>query len=252
MILISDNNASIVGDPAEGALNCISSPVAIPQSVIFSIDVAMVFSMWNKKIDSSLPQTFASRIAVLGLVSDYSLWSGPGYPGPRFGTRISPITLSRRVISAGEALSVWLPRGTPLPSTNYQALRCLSPLGFSHTRALFLLERSWHPQTLHPNPGCHCGPTLRERHATCPGERRPHTILSGHASTLKDLDNDPGDLSSWRQSLISIYPLEHQTVVRSGATSFRSWRRLGNERFDLLPLLIGQVHDAFAHRTYLR
>jgi hypothetical protein len=29
-------------------------------------------------------------------------------------------------------------------------------------------------------------------------------------------------------------------------------RRLGNEGFDLLPLLIGQIHYASTHRTYLR
>ena len=42
MILVSDNNPSIGGDPAERALDCISSPVAIPKPVILSIDVAMV------------------------------------------------------------------------------------------------------------------------------------------------------------------------------------------------------------------
>ena len=41
------------------------------------VDVAMVFSMRNKKIDAFLPQTFASRIAITGIVSDHSLRSGP-------------------------------------------------------------------------------------------------------------------------------------------------------------------------------
>jgi hypothetical protein len=84
MILVSDNNPSISGDPAERALDCISSPVAIPQSVILSIDVPMVLSMRDKKINSSLSQTFASRIAVVGLVSDYSPRSGPWPSGSSF------------------------------------------------------------------------------------------------------------------------------------------------------------------------
>ncbi len=50
-----------------------------------------------------------SPTTLLGLVR--------GLPEPRLGTRISPITFSKSVISAGEAESVWLPRGRPLPST---------------------------------------------------------------------------------------------------------------------------------------
>ena len=71
MILVSHDDPTVIGDPTEGALDCISSPVPIPESIILSIDVPMVLSVGNKKIDSSLPQTLASRIAVVGLVSDY-------------------------------------------------------------------------------------------------------------------------------------------------------------------------------------
>ena len=168
MIFISDNNPSKVGNPAEGALDYISSPVAIPESVILSIDVAMVFSMGKKKIDSSFPQTFSSRIAVICLVSDHSFRSGLGLPGPCFGTLISPMTLSRSVISAGEAESVWLPRGIPWPSTTTRHFVPFPRLVFPTPAPLFLPGRSSHPQRPHPNRGCRYGPTQRERLATCP------------------------------------------------------------------------------------
>jgi len=122
MTVISYNNPSVVGEPAERSLDCISSTVAIPESVVLSIDVAMVLSTRNKKIDSPLPQTFAGWIAVVRFVSDYSLRPGPRSSGSSSWDLDLSITLSRRVISAGEvprlAGSVWLPRGTPLPSTN--------------------------------------------------------------------------------------------------------------------------------------
>jgi hypothetical protein len=137
MILISHDNAPIVGNPAKGPLDCISSLVAIPQSVILSVDVAMVLSMRNKKIDSSLPQTFAGRIAVVGLVSDYPLRAGPWPSGSSFGdsdlsnNRIKESDLSRRG-TVGMASE----RNT-LAIDQYQALRSLSPLGFPDSRAPF-------------------------------------------------------------------------------------------------------------------
>ena len=53
----------------------------------------MVVSMGNKKVDSRFPHTFASRKAVIGLIS-ITRFGGVRYlPGPRLGTRICPITL---------------------------------------------------------------------------------------------------------------------------------------------------------------
>ena len=42
MIFISHNESAKVSQPSEGALNYISSPVAIPESIILSIDIAMI------------------------------------------------------------------------------------------------------------------------------------------------------------------------------------------------------------------
>ena len=83
MILISHNESSIVSQPSEGALDYISSPVAIPQSVILSIDVSMIFPMRSKEVDASLSEPFAVRVAVVGLVTDHSF-------GPRSCSARSP------------------------------------------------------------------------------------------------------------------------------------------------------------------
>ena len=137
MILVSDNNPSGVGDPAERALDCISSPVAIPQSVILSIDVTMVLSMGNKKTDSPFPQTFAGRIAVISLISDYSLWSGPRSSGSSLGdSDLSNNLIKESDLSRRGTVGMASERNT-LAIDQYQALRSLSPLGFPDSRAPF-------------------------------------------------------------------------------------------------------------------
>lgn len=73
MILVSDNKSSIVSDPAESALDYISSLVAIPESVVLSIDIPVVFAMRRLKVDASFSQTLSSRIAVVRLVSDHTI-----------------------------------------------------------------------------------------------------------------------------------------------------------------------------------
>ena len=79
MILISDNESSIVSQPSEGALNDISSLVAIPESVVLSIDVSVVLAMRRKKVDTSSSEPGSMRIAVIALVSDYSFGARSWY-----------------------------------------------------------------------------------------------------------------------------------------------------------------------------
>jgi len=137
MILVSDNDSSVVGDPAESSLDCISSPVAIPEAVILSIDVAMVLSMGNKKIDSSLSQTLAGRVAVIGFVSDHSLRSGPWSSGSSSGdSDFSNNLIKERDLSRRGTVGIASERNT-LAIDQYQALRSLSPLGFPDSRAPF-------------------------------------------------------------------------------------------------------------------
>ncbi len=61
MIQISDNDPSVVGDPAGGPL------AAILLSAILSIDVPMILSMPNNMIDTSFSQSFSIRIDILGM-----------------------------------------------------------------------------------------------------------------------------------------------------------------------------------------
>ena len=61
-----------------------------------------------------------------------------GLPGPVLGTLISGVSLSRRVTSAGEAESVWLPRGIPLPSTTTMHFVPFPLLVFPTPAPLFL------------------------------------------------------------------------------------------------------------------
>jgi len=137
MILISDNDASVVGDPTESSFDCISSPVPIPEAVILSIDIAMVFSMRNKKIDASFPQKFASRVAVIGLVSDHSLGSGPWSSGSSFGdSDFSNNLIKESDLSRRGTVGMASERNT-LAIDQYQALRSLAPLGLPDSCAPF-------------------------------------------------------------------------------------------------------------------
>ena len=123
MIFISECDGPIGGDPTESALDCTSSPVAIPESLVLSVHVPMVLSVRNQQADPAPFQASSNWVVIVGLVPDHPLGSASGSSGSSFRTRISPRALSRSVISAGEALSVWLPREEhpchrPIPRTS--------------------------------------------------------------------------------------------------------------------------------------
>lgn len=137
MILVSDNNPSISGDPTERALDCISSPVAIPESVVLSIHISMIPAMRSQESNSSLSQPFSSRIAVIGLISDYSLGSGPGPSGTSFwDSDFSNNLIKESDLSRRGTVGMASERDT-LAIDQYQALRSLSPLGRPDSRAPF-------------------------------------------------------------------------------------------------------------------
>jgi len=137
MILISHNEPAIISDPTEGSLDDISSPVAIPESVILAIDIPVVLPMRGKKIDSSLPQTFTSRIAVISLISDHSFGSGPRSSGSPFGySDLSNNLIKERDLSRRGTVGMASERNT-LAIDQYHALRSLSPLGRPDARAPF-------------------------------------------------------------------------------------------------------------------
>jgi len=137
MILVSDNKPAIVSDPAESALDYISSPVAIPESVILSIRIPVILPVRSQKVDASSSQTFSRRIAVVSLVSDHSFGPGPGSSWSLFRDLdlcedfVEELDLSRR-----GRVGIASQRNT-LAIDHHQALCSLSPLGRSDRRAPF-------------------------------------------------------------------------------------------------------------------
>ncbi len=153
MILVSHNDPAVISDPTEGSLDDISSPVAIREPVILSIDVPVVLSMRRKEIDSPVPQAFSRRIAVVGLISDHSFRSHQRSLGSSFwdsdssNNRIKESDLSRRG-TVGMASE----RNT-LAIDQYHAHRSLSPLGFPDPRAPFSAGKKLASQIFRPNRG---------------------------------------------------------------------------------------------------
>jgi hypothetical protein len=72
-MVVFHNEPSESAEPAESAFDYISSPVAIPESVILSVDVSMVLPMRREKVDTSLSEKFSVGVAVVCLVTDHSL-----------------------------------------------------------------------------------------------------------------------------------------------------------------------------------
>jgi len=137
MILISHNQSSEASEPCEGALNDIPSPVAIPESVVLSIDVSMILSMRRKKVDASFPELFPMGIAVIGLVSDHSGGSCPRSPRPLLrDSDVCQDLLEEPDLSGRGRVGMASQRNT-LAIDHHQALRSLSPLRFSDCRAPF-------------------------------------------------------------------------------------------------------------------
>ncbi len=150
MMFISDNDPSIVGDPAEGLIDCISSPVAIPESVILSINVPVVLAIRNQKVDTSLSQTFSSWIAVVGLVSDHSPWSGPWSSWSPFEDSDFSNNLVKEVDLSWRGRVGMAPERNTLAIDRYQALCSLPSLGGPDYRAPFLREKSSYPKYFIP------------------------------------------------------------------------------------------------------
>src|SRR3972149_3562502 len=137
MTLVSHNQSSECSHPGETSLDYISPPVAIPESVILSIDVFVVFPIRHKEIDSSLSHAFSSRLAVVALVSNHSLWSGSRSSRSLFGDSdvchdfVKELDLSRR-----GRVGVASQRNT-LAIDHHQVLRSFAPFGFPDRRAPF-------------------------------------------------------------------------------------------------------------------
>lgn len=137
MILVSHNQSSESSEPCESALDYISSPVPIPESVILLIDVSMILSMRGKKIYATLSELFSMGIAVIGLVSDHSLGSSPR--SPRSLLRDSDVRhdfFEESDLCGRGRVGMASQRNT-LAIDHHQALRSLASLRFADCRAPF-------------------------------------------------------------------------------------------------------------------
>ena len=137
MILVSDNKPSKVSDPTEGALDYISSPVSIPESVVLSINIPVVLPVRNQKVDTSFSQTFSSGIAVGCLVSDHSFGPGPGSSRTSFrDLDVCEDFFKELDLSWRGRVGIASQRNT-LAIDHHQALCSLAPFGGSDRRAPF-------------------------------------------------------------------------------------------------------------------
>jgi hypothetical protein len=137
MILVSHNQSSEGSEPCESALDYISSPVAIPESVVLSIHVPMILSMRRKKVDASLSELFSMGIAVIGLVSDHSRRSRSGSAGSFLRDfDVCDDLLKEPDLSGRGRVGMASQRNT-LAIDHHQVLRSLASLRFSDGRAPF-------------------------------------------------------------------------------------------------------------------
>jgi hypothetical protein len=137
MILISDNESSKAAQPGEGALDYISSLVAIPESVVLSINVSMILPMRRKKVDASLSELFSMGVAVICLITDHSLGPRSGSAGSLFrDLDVFDHLLQEFDLSGRGRVGMASQRNT-LAIDHHQVLRSLASLRFSDSRAPF-------------------------------------------------------------------------------------------------------------------
>jgi hypothetical protein len=137
MILVSDDQSSVIADPRESTLDYISSPVAIPESVVLPVDVPVILPMRRKKVCAPFPETFSMGIAIIGLVSDHSLgscsWSARSLLG---NPDVCHDSLKERDLSRRGRRGMASQRNT-LAIDHHQVLCSLASLGLSDRRAPF-------------------------------------------------------------------------------------------------------------------
>jgi len=137
MILISDNESSKASQPGEGALDYKSSPVAIPESVVLSINVSMILPMRGKKVDASLSELLSMGVAVICLITDHSLGPRSGSAGSLFrDLDVFDHLLQEFDLSGRGRVGMASQRNT-LAIDHHQVLRSLASLRFSDSRAPF-------------------------------------------------------------------------------------------------------------------
>ncbi len=137
MILVSHNQSSEGSEPCESALDYISSPVAIPESVVLSIDVPMILPMRRKQVDASFSELFSMGVAVICLISYHSSRSRPRSPRSLLvDSDIRHNFFEESDLSGRGRVGMASQRNT-LAIDHHQVLRSLTSLRFSDRRAPF-------------------------------------------------------------------------------------------------------------------
>lgn len=137
MILVSDHQSSIVSDPRETALDCISSLVWIPESIVLAFHVSMILPVRGKQVDPSFSQILSCRVTVICFVADHSFGSGSRSSGAFFGdSNVCHDFLKEFDLSRRGRRGMASQRNT-LAIDHQHELRSLSPLGFPDGRAPF-------------------------------------------------------------------------------------------------------------------
>jgi hypothetical protein len=137
MILVSHDKPSEVAEPAESALNDISSLIAIPESVILPVDISMVLPVRRKKVDAALSEKLSVRVAIVCLVADYSFWSCPWSAWPLLRDSDVCHDFLKELDLSGRGRVAMASQRNTLAIDHHQALGSLTPLGLSDSRAPF-------------------------------------------------------------------------------------------------------------------
>ncbi len=243
-MLVSDDYASKVSEPTESSLNCISSPVSIPKAVILSVYIPMITTMRRKQIDTPFPQALAQRVAVVGLVPDYSFGSGP-WPSRSF---FGDFDLLKCLL--GEPDLCWRSRvgmasqRKTLAIDHHHALCALSPFGLSDRWTPFFAGKKLASMNASSQSSTPLA-SNSERKALHISFR---TSASYHSFRRRQQVEGSGYLSGrsfHRAPVLSIQRIPSKITRLSflGRPPFGRGGGLGIKGSTLLPLLIGQVHD---------
>ena len=175
--------------------------VAIPESVILSIDVFIVFAIRHEEIHPFLPHTVSGKLAVVALISDHSrgvgAWSSRSFlwDSDVCHDFVKEPDLSRRgrvgMASQGNTLAI----------DHHQVLRPFAPFGFPDCRAPFFAGTNVASTNASSQLRMPCS-SSSERKARHMSLR--YSCLSPNPSSvanrLKDRGIWPANPSTWRRS----------------------------------------------------
>ena len=170
------------------------------------------------------------------------------FPVPFWGLLMSAMTFSRSLISAGEAESVWLPRGIPWPSTTTRHFVPLASLRFSDSRAPFFagMNVASTKDSSQSRMPCSSSSERKARHMSLrtPASSSPSDVAnkSKNREYCREISPPGSSLENPEN------PFQTSTIACRWTPSLRPRGPRRNQWPDLLPLLIGQHRFSHTHR----